>query len=190
MMIPSENVKSECQKVYDEAQIFFATIKRERDFGFKIFNAPPVYQTPFLFIGYQPGGSQASFEYEQSRNSHLTWPPEIEYLTASWALASCMRRTFAGTDTLERCVGMNANFLRYPNVVCYRRAMDCPSRTDVERFCLETVLRIISLVDPRKIMTIGFSTLELFGKLNLLRITPKGASSPERARSEIAKQSR
>lgn len=55
-MNAQQKAEAVCHEIYKEAQDFFAGIHRHPDYGFKILNAPPVYQTPFLFIGYQPGG--------------------------------------------------------------------------------------------------------------------------------------
>lgn len=138
------------------------------------FNAPPVHQTPFLFIGYRRGGGADDFKYETHLGSHLTWPPESEYATASWSLARHMRNMFHPAVNLERCVGLNAIFLRCPNITEYTQNLDTETRQKVERFCLERVHRIIDAIDPQKIVTIGFSTLKLFGGTEPHAINAKG----------------
>jgi len=157
-MTKQSDLEVKCQKMYCELGKEF----QNSDFGFKIFNSPPIYQTPLLFVGYQPGGGKEEYDYEVSRATHLKWPCQIEYLTEDWLLARRMRATF-GTETLEHCVGMNAIFLRYPNVAHYKRAMSRERRAKAEAFCFEKVQEIINLIKPEKIVTIGFSTLNLFG---------------------------
>jgi hypothetical protein len=158
-----QKAEAELREIYAEAQGFFAGIHRKSDYGFKILNAPPIYQTPFLFIGYQPGGGLDDFNYETDRGSHLTWPHEPEYATASWRLAEVMREVFQPAINLELCVGMNAIFLRCPNMREYKRNLDVETREKVEQFCIERVHQIVEAIDPRKIVTIGFATLRLFG---------------------------
>lgn len=158
-----EIVESKCLEIYGEAQAFFGSIHRHPDYGFKILNAPPIYKPPFLFIGYQPGGGAADFKYEAGLGTHLHWPLKSEYATATWALAQHMRRMFEPAIDLKQCVGVNAIFLRSPNVADYKRNVDRNTRAQVARFCKTRVLQIIDVIDPGKIVVIGFSTLKLFG---------------------------
>lgn len=71
-------------------------------------------------------------------------------------------------------MGLNAIFLRCPNISEYTKNLDTETREKVERFCLERVHRIIDAIDPRKIVTIGFSTLKLFGETKPRAINAKG----------------
>lgn len=80
----SPEVAAELSTMYAEMGHFFADIPRKHDFGYKIFNSPPLHRPRVLFIGYQPGGGHKDFEDEISRKSHLTWPKEAEYATADF----------------------------------------------------------------------------------------------------------
>jgi hypothetical protein len=131
---------------------------------------------------YQPGGGGDDFEYETSLGSHLMWPFKSEYATASWILARHMRDMFQPTVNLEQCVGLNSIFLRCPNITEYKHNLDTETRAKVERFCLERVHRIIDAIDPRKIVTIGFSTLKLFGETEPYSINAKGRVLTRRGR--------
>jgi hypothetical protein len=165
--------ETKCREIYVEAQTFFANIHRQRDYGFKILNPPPVYKPPFLFVGYQPGSGAADFKYETCLGTHLHWPLKCEYATATWTLAQNMRRMF-GPEVLARCMGVNAIFLRSPNIADYNRNVDRQTRAQVTYFCKTHVLQIIDVVDPDKIVVIEFSTLKLFGPTEPDLINAKG----------------
>ena len=90
-MITQDNYKLKIQNIYSESADFFTCIDRETDFGFKIFNSPPIFSAPVLFIGYQPGGGLDDYIIEKNLGSHLTYPLKSEYATSSWKLATVMR---------------------------------------------------------------------------------------------------
>ena len=89
--------------------------------------------------------------------SHLAWPAKNEYAVARWALAQRLRSMFE-TDVLEQSVGINAIFLRSPNVANYNQILDHNTRKRIADFCRGCVAQIIDAVDPSKIVAIGFST--------------------------------
>jgi hypothetical protein len=122
-----EALETKCSAIYAEVREFFDSFCRKPDYGFKPLNSPPIYKPPFLFIGYQPGGSAKDFESETARGMHLRWPPQSEYAVGPWPLSRIMRTMF-GRDMLERSMGMNAIFLRYPNVREYEENIDRPTR--------------------------------------------------------------
>ena len=161
-MSPQADAEAKCQKIYREAQTFFDQIPHPRYYGFKILNAPPLFQPRVLFVGYQPAGGDNEFEWETARGSDKHWPPKCEYATENWKLAKQMRRMFE-QKFLEQCVGTNAIFLRFPSVDDYKRTYNKNRREEIERFCLDRVDRIIEAIDPQKIVAIGFGTLKLFG---------------------------
>lgn len=159
-----ELIEAALHKIYEESREFFRLIERKTDYGFKIFNAPPIYRTPILFIGYQPGGDEVAAQDEINRGSHLTWPEKAEYATASWKLAREMRSMLGSEIDLNRCVGINAIFLRAPDVKKYKEDVNKKARADVKNFCKEQVVKIVSLVNPLNVIAIGFETLRLFGE--------------------------
>ena len=154
--------EAKCREIYLEAEPFFARLPREEYYGFKVLYGPPLYQPPILFVGYQPGGGADDFERETARGSDKRWPTECEYATESWKLAKQMRQMFTRPRLLQ-CVGINAIFLRSPTVAHYKRTIDRGMRAEIEAFCLVRVARIIEVIDPQKIVAIGFDTLRLFG---------------------------
>ena len=142
---------------------FFENIHRIEDYGFKIFNSPPLFQPLVLFVGFQPGGGTADWEDERQRETHLVWPKEAEYVTKDWLLARRMRAMFQPDIDLRECVGMNAIFLRSPKVKIYKGVL--ANKRDyktVKEFCLQQVRSIIDLLDPKMIVMIGLDTLRLF----------------------------
>jgi hypothetical protein len=158
-----EDIENDLRDIYKEAGAFFAQIPRQNDYGYKIFNSPPLHKAKVLFIGFQPGGGKESFEYETKRGAHLTWPLESEYATADWHLAVRMREMFQPALDLKNTVGLNAIFLRSPSVTDYYRDVTAKDRREVKEFCIMRVNKIIDLLEPQKIVAIGLDTLKLFG---------------------------
>lgn len=160
----SREIETELRAIYNDMSRFLADFPRNQDFGYKIFNSPPLHRPRVLFIGYQPGGKEDSFQYEVERMSHLTWPTEAEYATAPWQLAVNMRRMFGSRLDLRQCVGMNGIFLRSPSVKQYRKDVGRGDRKRLEEFCRRHVLRIVDLLEPQSVVCIGFDALKLFCK--------------------------
>ena len=162
-MSDQKRIETGISEIYSEAQTVFAGINRKRDFGFKILNSPPIYRPRLLFIGYQPGGGLEDFEYEKKLGSHLTWPKVSEVATASWPLARNIRAMCEPAIDLRESVSVNANFLRSPTIADYNNNLSKPARDEVKHFCLIRTERIIDLIEPVRIVVIGFATLNLFG---------------------------
>ncbi len=161
-MKEQEVIETKLRSYYLKMNNFLTNINRKEDFGFKIFNSPPLHQPDVLFIGYQPGGGKEDFAYEISRGSHLSWPQEAEYATASWVLAKRMREMFEPSIDLQKCVGLNAIFLRSPDIDTYNKNLTKKDRQAVAQFCADQVGEMIELLDPKFIVAIGFQTLNLF----------------------------
>jgi len=130
--------------------------------GFEILMGPPLKRPPIVFIGYQPGNGSLSVEQARQAGYEQEWPKTNEYLTASWPLAKRMRRMF-GVELLQQCVGLNAIFVRSRSAHTYVRSLSRHDRRAVRAFCLEEVGKLVRAMDPRLVVVIGFSTLELFG---------------------------
>lgn len=157
-----EYLETHCRKIYREAQSFYAEIAPACDnLGFQILYGPPVFRPPILFLGYQPGGGRADYAAELKKGSQDGWPSKCEYATEPWHLAKWLRKMF-GVEILERCVGLNAIFVRSPNIETYRKTVQPVFRQQVERFCLPHVERIIELIQPQRVVSIGFETQALF----------------------------
>jgi hypothetical protein len=151
------------QNIYRETQAFYAELAPDHgNLGFQILYGPPVISPPILFIGYQPGGGLADFEMELANGVQDGWPNVCEYATAQWRLAKYMQNMF-GTETLKKCVGLNAIFIRSPTVERFRKTVGAKTRKMISDFCLPRAEQIIQAVQPQRIVSIGFETLSLFG---------------------------
>ncbi len=121
----------------------------------------PVFP-PILFIGRQPGGGPEDCARELASGAHDHWPSVSEYATQPWKLAVRLRSMF-GVTLVERSVGLNSIFIRAPSRDEYRKNVDAASRQKIDEFCLPRAVRIIRAVQPRRIVSIGFDTLDQFG---------------------------
>jgi hypothetical protein len=90
------------------------------------------------------------------------WPSKCESATKIWPLAKWLRRMF-GVPLLQQCAGLNAIFVRAPKVEIYRKTVARQSREKIANFCLPLAERLIAVMQPRRIVSIGFETLDLFG---------------------------
>jgi len=68
-----------------------------------------------------------------------------------------------GAELLTRCVGLNAIFVRAPKVEIYRKTVASSVREKIEKFCLPRVEQLIDVMQPQRIVSVGFETLDLFG---------------------------
>jgi hypothetical protein len=155
---------SSIEALYARAGAFFAGVElRLRQsglpfHGFKLLNAPPIHRPDFLFVGYQPGGGAAAYAHEIGLGSHLRWPDEPEFVTAEWELAIRMQQTFP-REVLMRSMGSNVVFLRWPSMRDYRRTVPADLREEVETFSRRTLAEIMDVVEPKRVVTIGFDAL-------------------------------
>ncbi len=152
-----------CRQIYRAAKKFYAEEfkDREDDPGFQILYGPPFFHTPVLFLGYQPGKGRRSALEEREYGSEDRWPSKSEYLTECWTLAKRLREMF-GEEFIERCVGLNAIFVRAHSMKNYRE-LDLALRSQIEEFCLPRVEEIVNAIQPKLIVAIGFATLDLLG---------------------------
>jgi hypothetical protein len=153
-----------CRQTYKEAEKFYKNISSRLpdDVGFQILYGPPYPKAPILFLGYQPGrGCKTPLE-ERAYGSERRWPPRSEYATECWPLARRLR-DMLGTECIERCVGLNAIFIRADSIEIYRRDFDRTLRDEIKAFCLPLVVKMVKAIQPGTIVAIGLETLELFG---------------------------
>jgi len=172
--MPGGEIIDELSAMYAEMNDKFKAIDGANTYGYKIFNSPPNFRAPVMFIGYQPGGGVPDWAHEKSRQSHLTWPPVVEYAEAQWALAKRVKKIFKESVELRETVGLNAIFMRAPNVSEYKSAISLNNRKEITKFSNNKVCRIIELLQPKKIIAIGFSTLRLFGDTKPETNSPSG----------------
>jgi hypothetical protein len=153
-----------CLEIYQETKAFYAQNERAcGHLGFKVLYGPPISKPQALFIGYQPGGGPEDCARELLAGAHDRWPAGCEYATESWTLARNMQQMF-GRTFLEESVALNAIFIRAPKVEVFRKTVTPSQRARIEEFCLPRVARIIEAIEPRRIISIGFGTLKLFGE--------------------------
>lgn len=130
---------------------------RDSYFGYKILNGPPIDRPPILFLGYQPGGGPK--DYERYLDAQGIWPPSLEYLKGHkreggerlWGFIR--HRIVANDGLLAGCMGMNAIFFRAPNV----KAWEASNVSELEALCLKHTATIIRSVQPKLIVSIGFT---------------------------------
>jgi hypothetical protein len=153
-----------CRNIYSQTKVFYGQMSEGRtdDCGFQILYGPPYYQAPILFIGYQPGRGTKSPAQERIDGSEDRWPLRSEYSTEDWPLAQCLRNLF-GQELIERCVGLNAIFIRSNNIKQYEKQFDRALRTRIKTFCLSRVEQMVHAIQPVAIVAIGLASLDLFG---------------------------
>jgi hypothetical protein len=132
--------------------------------GFEILMGPPYENAPVLFIGFQPG--RGAEDQHTAARYEVDWVSTCcQYATEKWRLAKRVREIFEPFDPawkmLGNCIGLNVIFSRSPNEEVYNRSLPDELRQDVLDFCLPRVRRLIERLNPKKIIVIGFKTLEL-----------------------------
>jgi hypothetical protein len=153
-----------CRQIYEKTGSFYKEISNDLkdDPGFQILYGPPFFETPVLFLGYQPGkGCKTALE-ERKYGSERRWPKRTEFATECWPLAVNLRRMFGG-EFLERCVGTNAIYIRANSLDDYNKYVDDKLRAKIGEFCFPLVEQMLSAIQPRLVVAIGFATLNLFG---------------------------
>ncbi|MFZ0479791.1 MAG: hypothetical protein WAL71_11625 [Terriglobales bacterium] len=135
----------------------------KKDPGFQILYGPPFFETPILFIGYQPGKGCKTAKEERKYGSENRWPKKSEFATECWPLAVNLRNMFGG-KLIENCVGTNAIFVRSNSISDYHKNLDKTLRKKIQEFCLCHIARMVKAIQPKLIVALGFATLELFDK--------------------------
>lgn len=153
------------ETLYSKAAEFFSRVewRLRRDglpfYGFKLLNAPPMRRPDFMFVGFQPGGGADAHENELALGSDHRWPDKPEFVTAQWHLATRMQEIFP-REVLLRSMGSNLVFLRWPSIRDYRRAVPWDVRDEVEEFSRRILCEIMDIVQPQRVVTIGFNSLQ------------------------------
>jgi len=153
-----------CRRIYAETKDFYDVhLTADCRLGFKILYGPPHRNAEILFIGYQPGGGIDDHQRELVLGAHERWPDRCEYAYETWRLAKRMQGMF-GEGLLERCVAMNAIFVRSPNIECYKKSITRNVRKGIEEFCLPRVRDMVMAMDPQKIVFIVFEAMRFFDR--------------------------
>jgi hypothetical protein len=158
-----EEINALCLGIYEETARFapIASLKT-RGLGFEILMGPPFKNTDCLFIGYQPGDWSRSVEEARSDGYENNWVTDYcHYASADWRLAGYLRSIF-GEAFLQSAVGLNSIFVRSRNRKSYEIAVSFDERSAIKQFCLHKLERIISAIKPKRIVVIGFKTMDLF----------------------------
>jgi hypothetical protein len=149
------------QDIYSKTyQLWEATrsqLAQCNDHGFKILYGPPRFQIPVLVIGVQPGGDASNVKDAELRQPSIT----NEYLSESWPLAVELRRRL-GSVYLQDAVGTNAIFFRAPTWAQWQ-TIDRGLRLQLETFSLDQTKRLISAMQPKQILLLGWDALDLMG---------------------------
>ena len=160
-----EELETLCRGIYQEtaAQEAIAAARDQHGKGFEILMGPPLASPEIAFIGYQPGEWTMSVSDARAAGYESDWVTDTcQYATADWPLAKRLRRMFT-TERLERCVGLNAIFVRAKSVAEYQK-IPRELRKRIRTFCLGKIEQMIHAIRPRKIVVIGFGTMRLLGR--------------------------
>lgn len=165
----ADDVTAACREIYRETDAFFQALGPElgeaAHRGTSILSGPPpTERPPILFVGYQPGGAVGG---EVPPPGSDPWPLQNQYTQAEedFALARELRRIFPDENYpgfLTSCLGVNAIFLRSPSKAAYEAEVPATARHRIQRFCVEKVRRLITIIQPQHVVAIGLLTLELF----------------------------
>lgn len=156
-----------CLGIYAETRAFGPIrelcASQDRPTGFEVLMGPPFKSAPLAFIGYQPGDWKTGPEEARAKGYEKCWvTSRCQYVTERWLLARRIQTMFP-PEILERSVGLNAIFVRARNVERYDAQVPNEVRRVIKDYCLNQVKRILDAIEPKKIVVIGFSTMDLFG---------------------------
>lgn len=162
--ISDEDLREHCLAIYEETRRTKVIGDcRERGLGFEILMGAPKYKPPFAFIGYQPGPGITP-EKARALGYENSWvDDDCHYATQSWALARTLRKMFP-KDLLLQSIGLNAIFVGAKSIAQYAEKLPKSLREEVKAYCLRQLRRLLELMEPQKIILIGFDTLSLFEK--------------------------
>lgn len=160
---PQHKADDVCRRIYGETKKFYHELQQDLkgDPGYQILYGPPLFRTPVLFIGYQPGKGTKTPVEEREYGNEDRWPEKSEFVTECWPLAMALRRIFK-RDFIETCVGTNAIFVRANDIKTYG-GFDNKLRARIKEFCKLRVEQMVKAIQPKLTVAIGLATLELFG---------------------------
>lgn len=168
MIITQSEIDAICRNIYkNTSKCSPITHLLGEEFGFEILMGPPFNETPVLFIGYQPGNWALSVAEARSAGYESSWVvnSKSQYATENWRLAIKLREIFkpANMELLEQSVGLNAVYVRSKNIQHYNRSVSLEDRKLIQNYCLKCNQEIIQLIKPKKMIVIGFGTMDVFG---------------------------
>ena len=168
MTITQSEIDAFCRNIYEKTSKYSPIARMlGNEFGFEILMGPPFIEAPVLFLGYQPGNWGLSIEKARSAGYEKSWvvKGKSQYATASWLLAKKLRKIFEKGNKLllEQSVGLNAIYVRAKNVQEYTKLVSLEDRKLIQEYCFKCNQEIIQLIKPKKIIVIGFGTMDVFG---------------------------
>lgn len=162
-IISKPDFLTNCLEICQQTDEFYKSVELQLGdcaFGYKVFSGPPIFQSPILFIGYQPGGGVEARADGMLCSGRLPWSETHDLSSATWPLAQRMR-TIWSAEFLSRCMTTEAVFVRAPSKIAWRKVAR-NVRKSVEEFSSQAVYEIIKLIEPRQIVLIGFGNLSAF----------------------------
>ena len=152
-----------CADIYIKTAAYYAHLAPhlgDQALGYKILYSPPIIDAPFLFMGFQPGGSLSDAQVGKRDGERTGWPTMNEYAKASWKLAVKARRIW-GERLLRTSVGLNRVFFRAPGRDEWSLL---PSywRNHAEDFSGIHCKAIIAALRPRRIVIFGLHSVPEF----------------------------
>jgi hypothetical protein len=158
-----EAARSVCSDVYKKTAAFYAPLAShfgDHAFGYKILYSPPIVDAPFLFLGFQPGGTLPDAEAGEKAGERIGWPAENEYAKATWKLAVKARRIW-GDKLLRESVGLNNVFFRSPKREVWDR-LPTYWRQMAEDFSRIHCRAVVDTLRPRRIVIFGLKSVADF----------------------------
>ncbi len=150
----SSHIEAICRDIYSETRVQYDSVKPDLGsaaLGFRILYGPPAIAAPYVFLGFQPGGTKD----ESDEGQHDGWPDRSWYASSKAPLARQLRYIFA-IDTVRHS-GLNMIFFRARNLAAWD-SIPPKLKTELERFSLERVERLIAALQPQHLIVIGLRT--------------------------------
>jgi hypothetical protein len=154
-----------CRAIYRETREHpeIAHARENHGMGFEILMGRPHKNAEIAFIGYQPGDWKMTPDQARAAGYENDWVHDVcHYASQQWRLARRMQSMF-GANFLEKCVGLNAIFLRARSISLYEQHLDKQRRAVVLRYCLSAAEKVLAAVQPKRVVVIGFGTMALIG---------------------------
>jgi len=148
------DVEAICREIYAETRAHYDAVRSvlgSAALGFRVLYGPPVVGAPYVFLGFQPGGTKD----ESDEGQHNSWPDQSWYTTSNAPLARQLRYVF-GIDTVKHS-GLNMVFFRAPRLTAWDR-IEPSVKAELERFSLERVERLVAALAPQHLIVIGLRT--------------------------------
>jgi hypothetical protein len=145
------DAKDFCHKIYALTRKRYAEVQPDLGLaalGYRILYAPPTVGAPYLFLGYQPAGTEAE--------SDETWPEQNFYTMKNWRFSKRVRSIW-GAELVNNCTGLNAIFFRAPSVAAWLR-VEKPLRRELEEFSIHHAEEIVRILRPKCLVVIGLGT--------------------------------